>query len=134
MRLTDAQWSLIEPLFPSPRTRRPGRPALPARDVLDGVLWVLRTGAQWYALPSQYPSYQTCHRRFQHWVRQGLFVRLLRALTKELEALGLMDLEECFVDGSFAPAKKGGSASEKPNAARAPSSWPRCRTRACRSP
>jgi transposase len=101
MRLTDAQWSLIEPLFPSSRTRRPGRPARPARDVLDGILGVLRTGAQRYALPSEYPSYRTCHRRFLQRVRQGLSVRLLRALTKEREALGLMDLGECFVDAAL---------------------------------
>jgi transposase len=47
------------------QTRERGRPWRQAREVLDGVLWVLRTGAPWRDLPERYPSYQTCHRRFQ---------------------------------------------------------------------
>lgn len=66
MKLTDLQWNLIAPLFetatPEPKV---GRPATPAREVLNGVLWILRTGARWKDLPREYPPYQTCHRRFQ---------------------------------------------------------------------
>ncbi|HYE73544.1 MAG TPA: transposase, partial [Blastocatellia bacterium] len=64
--LTDQQWSLIEPLFdkpPSVQTR--GRPRRPDREVLNGVLWILRSGARWCDLPDRFPPYQTCHRRFQ---------------------------------------------------------------------
>jgi transposase len=66
MDLTDQQWTIIEPLFEG--KRRPegrGRPWRDARAVLNGVLWVLRTGAPWNDLPDRYPPYQTCHRRFQ---------------------------------------------------------------------
>src|SRR5579884_2446315 len=69
MRLTDEQWAIVQSLIPS--KRRPdgrGRPRVPSRMVLEGVLWVLWTGAPWKALPSDYPPYQTCHRRFQEWV------------------------------------------------------------------
>jgi transposase len=68
MDLTDQQWTIIEPLFEE--KRRPdgrGRPWRDARAVLNGVLWVLRTGAPWHDLPDRYPPYQTCHRRFQQW-------------------------------------------------------------------
>ena len=67
MDLTDPQWELIEPLFAWPKRRLDGkgRPPRDARAVLNGVLWVLRTGAPWHDLPDRYPPYQTCHRRFQ---------------------------------------------------------------------
>ena len=70
--LSDAQWGLIEPI-PRPKRRAGGRgrPWQDTRAVLDGVLWVLGTGAQWRELPEKYPPYQTCHRRFQQWVRSG---------------------------------------------------------------
>ena len=65
--LTDAQWTFIKPLFPklSKRAGGWGRPWRDSRQVLNGILWVLRTGAQWSEMPSRYPPYQTCHRRFQ---------------------------------------------------------------------
>jgi transposase len=68
MDLTDAQWAVLEPLFrPRRRSDGRGRPWRDTRAVLNGVLWILRTGAPWHDLPSRYPPYQTCHRRFQHW-------------------------------------------------------------------
>ncbi len=73
MDITDAQWAIIEPLIPKPRRRKDGRgrPWREPRQVLGGILWVLRTGAPWKDLPERYPPYQTCHRRFQHWSRDG---------------------------------------------------------------
>src|SRR5215217_8138361 len=71
MDLTDKQWSMVEPLIPKPH-RRPdgrGRPWRDPREVLNAVLWILRTGAPWRVLPHRYPPYQTCHRRFQRWRR-----------------------------------------------------------------
>ena len=68
MDLTDAQWAVLEPLFrPKRRDDRRGRPWQDTRAVLNGVFWVLRTGAPWHDLPRRYPPYQTCHRRFQQW-------------------------------------------------------------------
>ena len=66
MDLTNKQWAMLEPLLPNPpkRVDGRGRPWREAREVLDGVLWVLRTGAPWRDLPERYPPYQTCHRRF----------------------------------------------------------------------
>jgi hypothetical protein len=60
----------------------------------------LGTGAQWRELPRQYPSYQTCHRRFQQWVREDKVERILRALAAELHARGKLQLEEAFIDAS----------------------------------
>ena len=75
--------------------------------MLDGVLWVLGTGAQWRELPRKYPPYQTCHRRFQLWVREGKLEQILHELAEELSARGKLELEEAFVDASFTGAKKG---------------------------
>jgi transposase len=125
MDLTEKQWAVLAPLLPKPRVRkdRRGRPWRDPRDVMNGILWVLRTGAPWKDLPERYPSYQTCHRRFQHWVESGTMRRVLEALARDLEARGALDLSECFIDGTFAGAKKGAPWSGKPSGAREPSSW-----------
>ena len=69
MDLTNEQWEVLEPLIPDPVRQADGRdrPWRDSRDVLNGLLWVLRTGALWRDLPERYPPYQTCHRRFQRW-------------------------------------------------------------------
>src|SRR5271154_5977665 len=86
MDITDAQWAVLEPLFrPKRRADGRGRPWRDTRAVLNGVFWVLRTGAPWHDLPSRYPPYQTCHRRFQSWQRSGLLTRLLRKLAEDYE-------------------------------------------------
>ena len=63
--LTDAQWAILDQLIPEPerRTDGRGRPWRPRCDVLNGILYVLRTAAPWADLPERYPPYQTCHRR-----------------------------------------------------------------------
>jgi len=76
-RIPDDLWMEVQPLLPyekEPGTN--GRPVVPFRKVLDGILYVLRTGCQWKALPAEYGSGSTCHRRFQEWVRIGVFQRL----------------------------------------------------------
>src|ERR671919_264216 len=126
MDLTDKQWSFIQPLIPDP-PRRPdgkGRPWKDARDVMNAVLlWILRTGAPWHDLPDRYPPYQTCHRRFQQWVHSGIFEKILHTLATDLRERGGIDLSECFIDGTFIVAKKGGKRLERPSGAKVRSSW-----------
>jgi hypothetical protein len=69
-------------------------------------------------VPQKYPPYQTCHRRFQQWVREGKLEGILRVLAEELHGRGKLDLEEAFIDASFTGAKKGGSRSGLPSAAK----------------
>lgn len=61
-----------------------GRPPREARAVLNGVLWILRTGAPWKDLPDRYPPYQTCHRGFQKWQKDGRFEVILQVLAEDL--------------------------------------------------
>lgn len=135
MELTNAQWNRIEPLVTPPTIKKDGRgrPARHPREVIDGILWILRTGAPWKDMPQRYPPYQTCHRRFQQWVRQGVFKRLVHELAEDLYNRGGIDIREAFIDGTFAPAKKGVLLSARQSAAKAPRScncrrfWSSCR-------
>src|SRR6516164_588011 len=134
--LTDAQWALLDPLIPEPKRRRDGRgrPWKDRREVLNGILYILRTGAPWADLPERYPPYQTCHRRFQQWVRSGVMRGVLEALAEDLHFRGGFHLHEAFIDGSFAPAKRGALASARPSAAKEPRSWPWQTALVCLSP
>jgi transposase len=125
MDLTDTQWEIVCSILPEDPVRPDGRgrPWSDRRTVLNGILWILRTGAQWADLPERYGNYKTVHRRFQNWVKQGVFEDLLVALAEDLRSRGQLDLEECFIDGTFVPAKKGGSKSARPSGAREPRSW-----------
>ena len=118
MELSDSQWAFVEPLIPVPKRREDGRgrPWKPARLVLDGILWVLRTGAPWRDLPSCYPGHQTCHRRFQQWVASGILRNVLEALADHLD-VGRGD--EAFIDGTYATAKRGGACVGRCRAGRA---------------
>lgn len=103
MDLTDKQWQRLAELLPVAKRR--GRPRRDDREVLGGILWVLRTGAPWKDLPERYPPYQTCHRRFQDSGEAEVLPRILERLARELHEQGDIDLSECFIDGSFAAAK-----------------------------
>ncbi len=80
---------------------------MPSRPILEGILWVLRSGARWKDMPERFPSYQTCHRRFQEWQRSGLLMKALQGIGKKLDSLGRLDIKETFIDGTFSSAKKG---------------------------
>ncbi|BCU78755.1 hypothetical protein llg_42520 [Luteolibacter sp. LG18] len=119
--MIDGVWGRVSPLLPD--TNSFGRPRCADRDVLEGILWVLKTGARWRDLPKHLPSASTCWRRLRDWEEDGVWDGLWRAFIAQLDAQDLLDWEQCFMDGSFAPAKKGGSASEKPRRERERSGW-----------
>ena len=78
--LTDAQWEKIRPLLPR-RRKRPqgGRPPADDRKVLEGILWILRSGARWCDLPEEFPSPSTCWRRLRDWEEQEIWLEIWRA-------------------------------------------------------
>jgi transposase len=124
MDLSEAQWEKLQPLLaPKRRPDGRGRPWRDARSVLNGILWILRTGAPWHDLPDRYPPYQTCHRRFQQWQRDGTLTGLLHALAEDLRARGKLDLSETFIDASFSSAKKGALLSARLAEEKAVKSW-----------
>jgi transposase len=125
MDLTDEQWEVVRPLIPVPfkRTDGRGRPKVEDRKILDGILWVMRTGASWHDLPDKYPPYQTCHCYFQQWRSAGVFKSIIESLARDLKDRGDLDLSECFIDGSFVIAKKGVKWWERPSGVRVRRSW-----------
>jgi transposase len=109
IRLTDEQWERIRKHFPEEHIPddRPGRRPIPTRRVLEAVLWILNTGAQWHMLPQSFPNYKTVHRRFQTWCRDEILRRVLTDVANELRDRGVLDEEECFIDATFVMAKGG---------------------------
>ncbi|MGF6737552.1 transposase [Paraburkholderia atlantica] len=88
--ITDEEWQRVAPLLPElrPRPEMRGRPLANTRSVLNGVLWVMYSGATWSAMPRRYPSYQTCHRRFKSWYQSGV----LKHVTEQLCGTASEDL------------------------------------------
>ncbi len=124
MDLKPEQQEILESLLPKIERRTlKGRPRQDKWSVLNGILWVLRTGAPWHDLPERYPPYQTCHRYFQGWVKSGVMDKILKALAEDLRARGKLDLSECFIDATFAGAKKGVYTLDLLNVAKGPRSW-----------
>lgn len=106
--LSDAQWLAIAKLFPDPPPQpHGGRPWRSSRECLEGVLWVLFTGARWKDLPERYPSPATCWRRHRDWTRSGTFRAAWDLLLGQLAQRRGIDWEEAIGDGSFSRAKKG---------------------------
>jgi transposase len=123
-KLTDRQWDKIKVhLPPHPPHPKGGRPRVSDRRCLEGILWILWTGAPWSELPKAYGSPTTCWRRLREWEERGVFLDLWRAFLAELNDHQKIRWDECFADGSFAPAKKGALTSGRPSAARARSGW-----------
>ena len=110
--LTDEQWELVGPLFPEPRRRRDnrGRPCASNRGCLEGILWVLQTGAAWRFLPGEYPSPSTCWRRLKQWEDEGVWLNAWRTLLGALDAEGLLKMGRSLSGWQLCPGEKGGSA------------------------
>ena len=122
--IRDEQWLLVESFIPKTITStNRGRPARNPREVLNGILWIMRTGAPWADLLPQYPPYQTCHRYFQKWVKEGVMDTILKALAEDLRRRGKLDLSECFIDATFAGAKRGARTLDLRKSGKGPRSW-----------
>jgi transposase len=119
-QLTDAQWKRIAPLFPvHPPSPKGGRPRADDRECLEGILWLLRSGARWQDIPVDLPSGSTCWRRLQEWASEEVLAELQALLIEELHELGRVDFDELLADATFIRAKKGGWKSVRPRLARA---------------
>lgn len=122
--LSIEQWKEIEPLLPKVEPGpKGGRRRADNREVLEGILWILRTGARWKDLPDRYPSPSTCWRRLKEWEEKKIWLNIWRAFLSRLDSQGALDWHEAFIDGSFAPAKKGATASGSPRGGKARSGW-----------
>ena len=107
--LTDEEWNRIAPLLPPENSGKQGRPQKFNRTILNGIVWIARSGAPWRDLPERYGSWQTVYSRFRKWIEDGTLDNIFRVLSLEAE------LTELSIDASIvkahqhsAGAKKGG--------------------------
>src|SRR3954447_14849959 len=85
-KISDKLWDMIDPILPREKPNNTvGRPVIPFRKVLDGIVYVLRSGCQWKMLPKEFGSGSTCHRRFQQWVQMDIFKKIWIILLKEYD-------------------------------------------------
>lgn len=100
MDITDDQWNAVKDLVPQKITQGAGRPPQSTRDVLNGILWKLRTAASWNDLPREYPSHQTCYRYYTEWVRARILDNVVSALVKHIKENGF-DLYDLMKNGDI---------------------------------
>ena len=92
---------------------------------MEGILWVLSSGARWRDLPKEFPKFQTCHNLFQEWQRQGVFEDIFEALLASKDTgRGKNEVISAFIDGTFVPAKKGARSLAEVTREKAALSWP----------
>ena len=109
--LTDDQWALIEDLFPEPAAT--GRPRRDRRQVLDGIFWILRTGAPWRDLPEEFGKWKTAWRLFDTWTNDGTFDSILKRLQGSYIDIEELDVGLWCIDGTIVRAARCASGGGK---------------------
>lgn len=111
--ITNAQWEKLRPLFPQRQTKR-GRPRRDDRQVLEGILWVLRTGAPWRDLPEKdFGPWQSYATRFYRWVHAGVWQTILAQLQYQSDGEGTLDWTLHHIDGSIVRAHQHAAGAQK---------------------
>jgi transposase len=110
--LTDEQWQSIEALLPK-HTARTGRKRKDPRQMLNGILWILRTGAPWRDLPERFGPWKTAYHYFCRWRDDHTFDRILLALQMQLDRKGHIDWDLWCIDGSCVRASRASAGASK---------------------
>lgn len=111
--LSDEEYGLLEPHLPVERPRKAGNPYRSHRQVLNGIFWVLSSGAAWRDLPERYGPWKTVYGRFRRWTQSGVFEKLLSALEARARKADRIDFEFSAVDGSVVRAHKCAAGARK---------------------
>jgi transposase len=101
--LTDNQWERLEPHLP-PRKPKRGRPNADHRRIINGMLWIDRTGSPWRDLPEKYGPWRTVASRFYRWQKAGVWDRILKGLQSHKDAEGELDWEVHYLDSTIVRA------------------------------
>ncbi len=110
--LTNMQWERLQPLLP-PQNPKTGRPAVDHRRILNGILWILRTGAPWRDLPERYGPWRTVASRFYRWQRAGIWEQLFSAVQAQADARGQMNWDLHYIDGTMIRAHQHAAGATK---------------------
>ncbi len=109
--LTEEQWQRLEPVLP-PRKKK-GRRRAEDRRIVNGILWILRTGAPWRDLPERYGSWSTVYSRFYRWRKAGYWDRILAALQQHADTQGELHWQIHFVDSTIIRAHQHAAGAKK---------------------
>lgn len=109
--LSDRSWGLVEDIVSPPQTM--GRPRRDDRQMLNGIFWILCSGAKWRDLPERYGPWKTVYQRFRQWRDDGTFAQILSRLHLRLREDGLMDLDTWLIDSSAIRATRAASGGGK---------------------
>jgi transposase len=101
---SDQQWQKIEPLLPPERSGRRGRPYVPHRPIVNGILWVLTTGARWADMPPRYGPWQTAYDRFVRWRKRGIWSDILTRLQAYQDECGRLEWHFGAADSTIVAA------------------------------
>jgi transposase len=110
--LTNDEWARLQPLLP-PQKPKTGRPAQDHRRVINGMLWVARTGAPWRDLPERYGAVGTVSSRFYRWRTAGIWDRIWATLQQQADAAGQLDWQLHYIDGSIVRAHQHAAGAKK---------------------
>ena len=114
--LTDTHWARLQPLLPPPRPAKGsqgGRPRNDDRPIINGILWILRTGAPWADLPEHYGKRSTVSTRYYRWIAQGIWDRMYDAVKADADAAGELDWEVHHVDATVVRAPQHAAGAKK---------------------
>jgi putative transposase len=107
-RVDDVLWTRLAPLLAVEKPRmKAGRPRVEDRPLFNGVIWVLRTGAQWVKMPAEFGPKSTVHDRFQEWVQTGALARAWAVVLEEYDEFVGLDLHWQSADGCLVKAPLG---------------------------
>ncbi|CBJ82855.1 transposase [Xenorhabdus bovienii str. Jollieti] len=111
--IPDEAWILIEPCLPPIHSKRAGRPHAEHRRVMNGMFWVLCSGAPWRDLPERYGPWKTVYNRLNRWSKSGIINKIFNRLLSILDEKGLIDWAEICLDGSNIRASKDAAGAKK---------------------
>ena len=120
--LSDAEWGRLQPLLPP---HRAGRARRDDREIVNGIVWKLATGAPWRDLPERYGSWATVYTRFRRWTLAGVWDRIFAAVQRQADAAGHLDWTVHFVDGTVIRAHQHAAGAK--GGTRRPRRWARAR-------
>ena len=106
--ITDAEWEHIKPYIPEEqKAGSRGRPCKDSKAMLNGIFWILRSGAAWRDLPERYGPWQTVYKRFAKWSKAGIFEKIFKDLTADA------NMQDISIDSTCIKAHKASAGAKK---------------------
>src|SRR5215216_4880885 len=110
--LSDQQWSRLVSILPAQKPHT-GHPNNDHRPIINGMLWVIRTGAPWRDMPERYGKWTTVYSRLQRWRKKGVWERVWQQLQQQAAAEGQVEWEIQFLDGTIVRAHQHAAGAKK---------------------